>query len=214
MEGKFKEEARNLIVCFALLYIVLFFAVYFFRSMKRMGEGPLRLVSTQRRGLEEKGIKEKRKQNGTNCLPTSKKDHVQISEIGIEAPIISPGSEEDLGGALGRGVVLLPEGASPGGKGSSILLGRSAPPSWPGIRHDWVFSDLDQLEPGDRVEVAYEGCFYVFEVQKEEILKKGDEIPPRLTRRDDPVLVLIGCWPPGRNYKEVAIVAELKPPQE
>ncbi|MGB9743349.1 MAG: sortase [Minisyncoccales bacterium] len=144
---------------------------------------------------------------------TGKPNSLEIPKIKVEAPLVFAQTPEQktltgLYKLLDYGVVHYPESVLPGENGQTILLGHSAGPGWPHIKYDWVFSDLNKLEKGDEVFVNYNQRRYHYTVVDKLILERGAEIPAPLT--DSPnVLVLVSCWPPGRNQWRIAIVTNL-----
>jgi len=134
---------------------------------------------------------------------------ILIPKIGIEAPLVFPEeSDSDFTDDLNRGVVYFPESKLPGEKGEAVFLGHSAPLGWPKIRYDWVFSDLNKLESGDEVYVFFEDCQYVYQVRKKYFLDRGEDLP-ELESGSQSVLTLISCWPQGKDFRRIAIRAEL-----
>lgn len=133
---------------------------------------------------------------------------IEISKIGISAPIVFPLSSEpvDLNGGLKKGVIHYPGSSLPGSDGQAIILGHSAPEGWPKLNYDWVFSDLSKLETGDNISVTLNGEIYNYTVTGKVILEKGEELPEHSGAKS---LVLLSCWPPGKNYKRIGIISEL-----
>ena len=142
---------------------------------------------------------------------TEKANSIEITKIGITAPIVFAQSDSsgDMALALKRGVVFYPDPVLPGNEGTTIVLGHSAPPGWPKINYDWVFTRLNELEPGDEVIIFFDHQRYPYKVSQKIILKKGDEVPDNLGQSFSK-LVLLSCWPPGIDQKRIAVIAELK----
>ncbi len=138
-----------------------------------------------------------------------KEDSIEISAINITAPIIvsNPITDDDFKEALEKGVVHFPESDLPGEKGTSILLGHSAPPGWPKIDYEWVFSDLEKLEKGDEITIYFENNLYNYIVEEKIFLDIGEDIPSYIS--DDSEMILLSCWPPGKNVKRIGIRAFL-----
>ena len=144
---------------------------------------------------------------GQNLNP---KNFVSINKIGVKAPIVLPQTSQtkDLDKALKRGVAHYPLSDFPGEQGTAVLLGHSAPDYWPAVNYDWVFSDLDKLEQGDNIIVKFDEVKYFYKVKSKVFLDKGEELSPLDNIK--PSIVLISCWPPGKNYKRIVIEAELR----
>ncbi len=140
-----------------------------------------------------------------------RENSIEIATIGITAPIVdSKGTtDEDFKEALDRGVVHYPDSIYPGEKGVSVLLGHSAPPGWPKINYDWVFSDVEKLEEGDEVVVFFQNRKHVYKVTEKVFLEIGENIPSAYSS-DNSELILLSCWPPGRNIKRIGIRAVLQ----
>lgn len=137
-----------------------------------------------------------------------KEDSVEIAKINIVAPIVTVGREEEVKGALDRGVVLWPNSAKPGEKGQIIILGHSAPPNWPKIKYDWVFSNLNLLEKGDEIVIYFQKRKFLYLVEEKIFLNRGQELPK--SDKEKSFLFLISCWPPGKDIKRIAILAAEK----
>lgn len=139
------------------------------------------------------------------------KNSIDIPKINVFAPLVfaETQSQRVYQSALQNGVLHYPQSALPG-KGTSIILGHSAPPNWPKLNYDWVFNDLYKLEPGDRILVYFDQRQYTFEVIERNFVKKGAKIPEFLTN-DKPALILLSCWPPGRDEQRIVIFAQLTP---
>jgi LPXTG-site transpeptidase (sortase) family protein len=134
-----------------------------------------------------------------------KEDSVEIPKIKISAPLIVVGKEDEVKKALDRGVVLWPSSVFPGELGQTIILGHSAPPDWPKIKYDWVFSNLNLLESGDEIFIYFKNKKYVYRVENKIFLNRGQELPETDPKKS--TLFLISCWPPGKNLKRIAIEA-------
>ena len=140
---------------------------------------------------------------------SDKENSLEIPKIGVLAPLIVANSDEkDLETKLNGGVVVFPNSALPGKSGQTIILGHSAPPDWPKIKYDWVFSRLNELEEKDEIKVYFENKEYVYFVKNKIFLEKGEETPDYSTASEN-ILLLISCWPPGKNSKRIVVEAKL-----
>lgn len=141
-----------------------------------------------------------------------KEGSISIPKIGIAAPLVFAESSDskDLEKALDFGVVHFPESALPGQPGQTILLGHSAPSGWPKIKHDWVFSDLNDLVEGDKIHVFFNNKRYEYSVVRKVFLERGEEISQESLTNNDNVVVLISCWPPGKDIRRIAVEAAIK----
>ena len=149
--------------------------------------------------------------NGNSSLSVTEKNRIEIPKIGIKAPIIftQANSQEAFQEALKKGVLHFPQSSLPGKEGTSILLGHSAPPNWPKINYDWVFNDLNKLKPGDLIYIYFNQRQYIFSVTKIFFLNKSEEILSQELTNSKSVLMLLSCWPPGRDEKRIITQAEL-----
>ena len=140
---------------------------------------------------------------------SSKENSVEVPKLGISAPLVFVESqnEKDVNAALNRGVVHFPESVLPGENGQTIILGHSAPPNWPKIKYDWVFTRISELTEGDEIFVYFNHRKYSFLVSGKFFLDRGEEMPKLLTNSDN-MLVLISCWPPGKDLRRIAVVAK------
>lgn len=143
---------------------------------------------------------------------TDKQNTLEIPKISISTPIIFSDSadKDSLMKDLDGGVVYYPGSVYPGQKGQIVILGHSAPLGWPKIKHDWVFSDLDKLVPGDTVLIDLNNKQYTYIVKQKTIIKKGADVPQDNIDANSNFLTLISCWPPGKDYQRIAVQAELQ----
>jgi len=142
---------------------------------------------------------------------TDKQNTLEIPKISISVPIIfsSSANKASIEKDLDLGVVYYPGSVYPGQIGQIIILGHSAPLGWPKIKHDWVFSDLNKLEPGDTILIDLNNKQYTYIVKQKTIIQRGAEIPVDSESLNNNVLTLVSCWPPGKDYQRIAVRAEL-----
>ncbi len=144
--------------------------------------------------------------------PNSKRaDMILIPKIGTSAPLITPAAGADavkLKNLLDRGAVIYPDSAGIGKMGQSVVLGHSAPPNWPKIKHDTIFSRIIELAAGDKVMAVYNDKTYTYEVLQQQIIAKGSDIPAIAGNSSS--MVLVTCWPPGRDLKRLVVEAKLE----
>lgn len=165
---------------------------------------------------KEEVIKKSGGEEEPNVVDYSDKGNlIEVPAIGIQAPIIflenscaKDNCEKEFEQALKKGVLHYPNTALPGEKGEIVILGHSAPENWPKIDYDWIFSDLDKLNPGDKIYVYFEGRRYVFETKEKLFLAAGQDLPQSLTESDS-MLILMSCWPPGKDRERIAVKAIL-----
>ncbi len=143
---------------------------------------------------------------------SDKENALEIPVIGLSTPMVFSTSAElsAVQSDLDKGVVYYPGSVFPGEVGQSVILGHSAPPGWPKVKHDWVFSDLQKLKAGDEILVNINHRQYTYVVKKTTIIQRGADIPTDASITDHNVLTLVSCWPPGKDYQRIAVQAELK----
>jgi LPXTG-site transpeptidase (sortase) family protein len=140
-----------------------------------------------------------------------KEDSLEIPKIGVSAPLVftETAEQEEIKKSLDVGVVHFPDSVLPGQAGQTIILGHSAPPNWPDIKYDDVFSRLNELEKGDEIFIYFEHQKFNYSVTNKFFLERGEEVPEYLTNSDN-MLVLISCWPPGKDIRRIAVEATIK----
>jgi len=141
---------------------------------------------------------------------SEQENSLEIPKIEVSAPLIFVEDIDKVYKTLDRGVVHYPGSVLPGEPGQTIILGHSAPPNWPDINYDNVFSRLNELNEGDEVFVYFDHREYVYSVIKKIFLEKGEEIPENGLTNSDNMLILISCWPPGKDIRRIAVEAKLK----
>lgn len=149
-----------------------------------------------------------------NFVPTGKENSIEIAAIDITAPLVFAQSNQvkNLTEDLKKGVVVYPDSALPGDRGEITILGHSAPPFWPKIRYEWVFSKLNDLKPGDEILLNFEGRQYRYQVTKKIFLDRGEEIKSESDQNSSQFIYLLTCWPPGRDLRRLAVEAMLVDP--
>ena len=110
---------------------------------------------------------------------------------------------------LDLGVVYYPGSVYPGQVGQAIILGHSAPPGWPQVKHDWVFTNIESLTAGDIILISLNNKQYKYIVRQKTIIQRGAEVPFDNLAANSNVLTLISCWPPGKDYQRITVQAIL-----
>ncbi len=138
-------------------------------------------------------------------------NRITISAIDITAPVVETGgtTEKEYREALDRGVIHFPGSAYPGEKGLAVLLGHSAPPGWPKIKHDWVFTDINDLKQGDEIEICYNNKLTIYYITDDKegkrIYEVGEDVPPLYPGGEKKEVVLMSCWPPGSRDSRIGV---------
>ncbi|MCX6719899.1 MAG: class E sortase [Candidatus Staskawiczbacteria bacterium] len=143
---------------------------------------------------------------------TDKQNTLEIAKIGISVPIVFSNSTEktEITKDLDSGVIYYPGSVYPGQNGQIIILGHSAPPGWPKIKHDWVFTNLEKIGVGDEILIDLNNKQYTYVVKQKDIIKRGADVPTDGSTASKSILTLVSCWPPGKDYQRIAVQAELK----
>ena len=137
-----------------------------------------------------------------------KQNSIEISKIGLDAPIvfIKDNNEKEFERGLKKGVTHYPDSVLPGEEGQTIFLGHSAPINWPDINYYKIFTRLNELEQGDEIFIYFGHRKYEYKMVKSVVIEKGGEIPDLTNSKS--MVVLLTCWPPGKDYKRMAVIAE------
>ena len=141
---------------------------------------------------------------------SDKENSLEIPRIGITSPLIIAQSANNIAleKDLDKGVVYYPGSVLPGEAGQIVVLGHSAPPNWPHIKHDWVFSDINNLNMNDQIILYFNNKQYIYLVKKKNIIQKGQELA--FDGASHNMLTIVSCWPPGKDYQRIAVQAELQ----
>ena len=134
-------------------------------------------------------------------------DTITIPRIQANLPIVTARTTDAaiLHSLLDSGAVLYPGSANFGQIGQTILLGHSAPVNWPNVKHDTAFSRINELEPGDTIDIRYNGTVFDYVVLGTRIIKKGADLPEMVTSGNS--VLLVSCWPPGRDRDRIVVQA-------
>ena len=135
---------------------------------------------------------------------------LQIPSIAVSVPVIiaTTTNKSALADDLDKGAVYYPGSVLPGQDGQVVILGHSAPPNWPRVKHDYIFSDIEDLKTGDPIILTFDGSQYMYKVTGKKIIQPGEDVKPSTLSGN--ILTLISCWPPGENYQRIAVTAELE----
>ncbi len=230
-EEKFFTERDK--VLFKILFFVFFLSVLilnwndisWFLNLNTAPElfkqkiGEVVLTYKERR-IEKKNVEEEiEKEIIEDIDPTiyCEENKITISSLDVSVSIVEVGgtTEKEYRAALDRGVIHFPGTPFPGEEGMTILLGHSAPVGRPRIKHDWVFSEIDNLKEGDEIEVCYNNKLTVYTVIDEEtgksIYQVGDDVPSLYNQAEGKKeAVLMSCWPPGSSENRIGVRAVVK----
>ncbi len=143
---------------------------------------------------------------------SNENNSLEIPIIGLTTPLVIAENIDTstLAKDLDKGVVYYPGSVLPGENGQIVILGHSAPPNWPHIKHDWVFSNINNLNSGDAIMLHFDGKTYTYRVVEKKIIDQGQDVGSVELSKTDNVLTIISCWPPGKNYKRITVTAALR----
>ncbi|KKU14410.1 MAG: Peptidase C60, sortase A and B [Microgenomates group bacterium GW2011_GWC2_45_8] len=133
-----------------------------------------------------------------------------IEKIGAIAPIVqdvSPTNSGEYQRALTRGVAHAKGTGLPGQGTNVFLFAHSSANPLDASRFNSVFYLVHHLEPGDEIQVWYQGQEYVYAVTEKKIVDPSN-IQYLTTTGSTETLTLMTCWPPGTTLKRLVVVAK------
>jgi LPXTG-site transpeptidase (sortase) family protein len=145
---------------------------------------------------------------------SDKSNSLEIPALNVATPVVIGESTDKtvLEHDLDKGAVYYPGSVLPAEKGQIVILGHSAPPNWPHIKHDYIFSDINNLTIGDQIILYFNNTQYTYLVTQKNIIAQGQDISSVAVSSNNNDLTLVSCWPPGKNYKRITVTAELQKP--
>lgn len=200
-----KKESKKLIVPFLLLFLVSFLIINW-EDISWVFN--YRFITAALSNFFEKSKPEKPQEFSFS----EKENSIEIPKIEVSAPIVFSEKEEDFEKALKEGVLHYPQSVLPGERGEVIILGHSAPAGWPKINYDWVFNRLNELTQGDEILVYFNHRKYSYRVFEKVFLEPNQELPEIDSTNSQSILTLLTCWPPGKDFKRIAVKAKLEKP--
>lgn len=203
-----KEGVKKLLKPFILLFLINFLIInwndiswiFNYRVISGATSKFLEILANEKNFVAEL--------NETNYY-SQKENSLEIPKVGVTAPlIIIENSNNNLDKELDRGVVFFPESVLPGEIGQTIILGHSAPSNWPKVNYEGVFSNIADLKENDEIILYFNHQKYTYSVNQKIFLEEGGEIPNNIETSEN-TLLLISCWPPGKNIQRVIIESTL-----
>lgn len=137
---------------------------------------------------------------------------VVIPKIGANARVIlnvDPGKTEEYMAALKQGVAHSAGTVYPGQVGNTFLFAHSVGSFWEVNQWNAVFYLLKEVNPGDEVDIFYQGRRYIYIVYDKKIVDPAD-VGYLNSQANFPMLTLQTCWPPGTTLKRLLVFARLK----
>lgn len=202
----FLEKTFRFILLFLLFYLLSFgFAEIVFRTNDSVGGTPA--SENEKVNLQPFAVEaaERRKTRSFILEP----DTISIPKLKLQVPLVlaeSAGPKE-IEKLLEKGAVLYPSFSS--AQERMVILGHSAPLHWPRRNYNWIFSDLGNLSRGDEIFLFSGEEQQRYIVRTKKVLSRGENLPPASGDNLLPELVLLSCWPPGKDYKRIAVFAEI-----
>lgn len=130
-----------------------------------------------------------------------------ISKISIDAPIIWDVEPDLILDKLKDGVVQYQGTGHPGKGENTFIIGHSSNYFWINSDYNSVFSLLDKLENGDRIEISYNNKQYFYDVVDKRVV--GQDQVEFLKSTPKETLTLMTCWPVGTSLNRIIIQSEL-----
>lgn len=137
---------------------------------------------------------------------------VVIPKIGANAkvlPNVDPGDSKVYLEALKKGVAHSAGSVYPGQIGNMFLFAHSVGNFWQVNRWNAVFYLLRELNPGDEVNIFFQGRRFVYVVYDKKVVG-ADEVGYLNSQANFPMLTLQTCWPPGTTLKRLLVFARLR----
>lgn len=140
---------------------------------------------------------------------------IGIKKINVEVPMIWSQSAEEKAMLkdLEGGVNHYPKSAAPGQNGNAVISGHSSNYFWIKGDYNYIFKDLNNLEPGDMITattIQKNGrvITYNYKISDKFVTSPDDE---RIFEEIDelPTITLSTCWPLGTNFKRLIVKAEM-----
>ncbi len=144
--------------------------------------------------------------------PASADFSVVIPKIGANARVIAdvdPADETEYLESLKHGVAHALGTKYPGEIGNTFLFAHSVGNFWEVNRWNAVFYLLRELEPGDEVDIFYQGQRYIYIVYDKKVVDPSD-VGYLHTQANFAQLILQTCWPPGTTLQRLLVFARLK----
>jgi len=135
---------------------------------------------------------------------TSTESTLIIPRISVNAPVIWDVEESNILDQLKSGVVHYKGTALPGESGNVFIVGHSSNYFWVKSDYNNIFSLLDKLSVGDRIEIKKDGKSYFYDVfGKKEVSPQDVEV----LKSPNQILTLMTCWPVGTSLNRLIVQA-------
>jgi len=140
---------------------------------------------------------------------------IGIKKINVEVPMIwsQSADEKAMLKDLESGVNHYPKSAAPGQNGNAVISGHSSNYFWIKGDYNYIFKDLNNLEPGDVITattIQKNGRIitYNYKISDKFVTSPDDE---RIFEEIDelPTITLSTCWPLGTTFRRLIVKAEM-----
>jgi len=135
--------------------------------------------------------------------PQSDENSISIPKIAVSAPIAWDVPEDNILENLKNGVVHYSGTSLPGEGGNIFIVGHSSNYFWIKSDYNQIFTLLDKLSPGDRIEIKKNGRSYFYDVFQSKVVSSEDV--SILQSSQSEILTLMTCWPVGTSLNRLVI---------
>ena len=163
----------------------------------------LRALTSQREGFVFKELEGQKARSSGEYAPEF---HLSLPTLGFRELVVETNSaslapDKRLGHLAGSSL--------PGARGLTVIYGHSASPLiFNEADYQTIFSKLDKLKAGDRVQLEYLGKVYVYIIRALEVVAPGDlSLQSKTSSRGS--LALITCFPFGSVEKRLVVYGDL-----
>lgn len=144
-------------------------------------------------------------------------DRLVIPSIWLDVPLVSNTHKDygdfvagDFDSELREWVVKYPTTPRPGQQWNTMLFGHTSQERWERNPYGTVFSNLPKLQPGDEIQVVYDGELHTYRVL-ETVVRRPRDVEAEFQKRqalDKDILTLMGCYPLGTTKQRMMVMAE------
>jgi LPXTG-site transpeptidase (sortase) family protein len=145
----------------------------------------------------------------TSVDNTAPGNWIRIPSIGVNVPLDLAASlqDKDVLAALVSGAALYPNGILPGRLGNAFIAAHSTGEPWKG-KYRFAFLKIDQIKPGDVINIDYNGTRYTYEVVGSKLVKPSADFTVQ-SDRPMPTVTLMACWPLWTINQRMLVTGEL-----
>lgn len=148
-----------------------------------------------------------------STLPPGKR--LLIPSLGVNVPIIdlafATSRQMELGDfdkELEDGVVKYPFTADPGQFGNSVIFGHSSVEARNRSPYGFVFYRLNQLQPGERFQIIWDGQMFEYEIEHK-VVKRPRDVAAELNKyQNGHYLTLMSCYPLFSDAQRLLVIAK------